>query len=289
VRGRRIDVTTNNGVVTLTGEVGSERERQRAVEIAQATDGVRRVEDQLRVTAPAASESASGAAVGEDRVVEGPPAAATPGAPAALDEQRSDSGITTRVQSKFFTDDEVRARDITVTTENQVVTLAGTVRSDTERQRALSLARSVDGVRSVEDQLTVEGTSGVTPGGHDESGAARSATDGVDDAWITTRIQAKYFVDDLVRGSRVDVSTQRGVVTLSGEVRSEDEKRRAEELARNTEGATNVENRLRVNPSAAGGAPHQGMEPPPAQSVQPDQRQSPQPSQPPQSSEGGQL
>ena len=39
-----IDVDTANGVVTLTGVVGSERERQRAIQLAQGTEGVRRVE-----------------------------------------------------------------------------------------------------------------------------------------------------------------------------------------------------------------------------------------------------
>ena len=39
-----IDVDTANGVVTLTGMVGSERERQRAIQLAQGPEGVRRVE-----------------------------------------------------------------------------------------------------------------------------------------------------------------------------------------------------------------------------------------------------
>ena len=39
-----IDVDTANGVVTLTGVVGSEPERQRAIQLAQGTEGVRRVE-----------------------------------------------------------------------------------------------------------------------------------------------------------------------------------------------------------------------------------------------------
>ena len=39
-----IDVDTANGVVTLTGVVGSERARQRAIQLAQGTEGVQRVE-----------------------------------------------------------------------------------------------------------------------------------------------------------------------------------------------------------------------------------------------------
>ena len=44
-----IGVTTTNGVVTLDGNVQSEDERQRAIDIARRSSGVRRVEDKLRV------------------------------------------------------------------------------------------------------------------------------------------------------------------------------------------------------------------------------------------------
>ncbi|MEO6212911.1 MAG: BON domain-containing protein, partial [Vicinamibacterales bacterium] len=42
VKGRNIDVDTTNGVVTLTGDVTSQAERQRAVSQAKAVDGVTR-------------------------------------------------------------------------------------------------------------------------------------------------------------------------------------------------------------------------------------------------------
>jgi hyperosmotically inducible periplasmic protein len=45
-----IDVDTANGVVTLTGVVDGEPERQRAIQLAQGTEGVRRVDaNNLRV------------------------------------------------------------------------------------------------------------------------------------------------------------------------------------------------------------------------------------------------
>jgi osmotically-inducible protein OsmY len=45
----RIDVDTSDRVVTLRGTVGSVEERQRAVRLAQETEGVRSVRDDLRV------------------------------------------------------------------------------------------------------------------------------------------------------------------------------------------------------------------------------------------------
>jgi hyperosmotically inducible protein len=49
VKARTIDVDTGNGVVTVSGHVGSEAERQRALQLARDTRGVRSVVDRLVV------------------------------------------------------------------------------------------------------------------------------------------------------------------------------------------------------------------------------------------------
>jgi hyperosmotically inducible periplasmic protein len=49
VKARNINVDTNGSVVTLTGVVGSEPERQRALQLAKETEGVTSVIDHLRV------------------------------------------------------------------------------------------------------------------------------------------------------------------------------------------------------------------------------------------------
>ena len=51
VAAAKIDVDTSGSVVTLSGTVGSEAERTRAVELARDTEGVTSVTDRLRVTA----------------------------------------------------------------------------------------------------------------------------------------------------------------------------------------------------------------------------------------------
>ena len=48
VKARNIDVDTNGTVVTLTGIVGSEAERKRALELAKETEGVTSVIDHLK-------------------------------------------------------------------------------------------------------------------------------------------------------------------------------------------------------------------------------------------------
>src|SRR5688572_17116919 len=53
VKGRDIRVTARDGVVRLQGAVDSEREREEALSIARNTDGVERIDDQLRIGAAA--------------------------------------------------------------------------------------------------------------------------------------------------------------------------------------------------------------------------------------------
>lgn len=47
VKAADIDVDSSNGVVTLTGRVGSEAERKRALQLARETEGVTSVTDRL--------------------------------------------------------------------------------------------------------------------------------------------------------------------------------------------------------------------------------------------------
>ena len=55
VKAHEINVTTREGVVTLTGEVDSPAARERAVSLARATEGVTDVVDNLRLDVAATS------------------------------------------------------------------------------------------------------------------------------------------------------------------------------------------------------------------------------------------
>lgn len=61
----------------------------------------------------------------------------------------SDSWITTKVKSQLVADDLVKAREINVTTNEGVVTLAGLVGSNAERARAIKIANDTKGVKKV--------------------------------------------------------------------------------------------------------------------------------------------
>ena len=63
--------------------------------------------------------------------------------------------ITGKIKAKMALDDQVKALNIDIDTKGSVVTLSGLVRSETERKRAVDLARETDGVTSVVDHLTL--------------------------------------------------------------------------------------------------------------------------------------
>ena len=67
----------------------------------------------------------------------------------------SDSALTAKIKSKMALDDYVEARAIDVDTSRSIVTLTGVVTSESERDRALSLARETAGVTRVVDKLRI--------------------------------------------------------------------------------------------------------------------------------------
>lgn len=69
-----------------------------------------------------------------------------------------DAFITTSVKSKYLADDTLKGFDISVDTEQGVVMLTGTVQSEAAKDRASQIAQTVDGVVSVNNQLTVGGS-----------------------------------------------------------------------------------------------------------------------------------
>jgi hyperosmotically inducible protein len=183
---------------------------------------------------------------------------------------QTDAGISTAVKSKLAADTTVKAYEIDVDTQNRVVTLTGEVQSSAAKDQALKLARDTDGVRDVVDRLSV-GETAATSGvgidldrpdvdtdagekgkatgkevGHKAAEAADKAGAVVTDAALTSAIKAKLLADSTVGGMKIDVDTNNGVVTLSGNVSSKAEAEQAVKVARSTEGVRHVTDKLRV-------------------------------------------
>ncbi len=72
-----------------------------------------------------------------------------------LKESMAEGSLLAKIKSKMALDDVVQARSVDVSVNDDIVTLSGNVRSQAERDRAVSLARETQGVRSVVDHLQV--------------------------------------------------------------------------------------------------------------------------------------
>ena len=72
----------------------------------------------------------------------------------------------------------------------------------------------------------------------------------VKDSAITAKVKAKLAAEKLHTLAHVRVDTDaKGMVVLSGTVRSEREAQKAVQIAKNTEGVTSVTSNLRVKPN----------------------------------------
>ena len=79
-----------------------------------------------------------------------------------------------------------------------------------------------------------------------QSTTGKTAGQTIDDATITASVQSKLSSDRISNFSRVDVDTERGVVTLNGVVKSAEQKMRVAELARAVNGVRTINNNLQI-------------------------------------------
>jgi hyperosmotically inducible periplasmic protein len=122
-----INVETYRGVVQLAGFVDSAAEKSKATEVARGVSGVKEVRNDLRVS----SDQATAGQVVDDGL------------------------ITTQVKAKLVEDPTTKAYQINVESQKGVVQLAGFVDSNEAKTRAGELARGVNGVTSVRNDLEI--------------------------------------------------------------------------------------------------------------------------------------
>ncbi|NIF21224.1 MULTISPECIES: molecular chaperone OsmY [Pantoea] len=129
IKSTDISVATEKGVVTLSGFVTSQSQAEAAVAVAQKVEGVKSVSDKLHVR-DSKSSSLKGYA--------------------------GDAATTSEIKAKLLADDIVPSRNIKVETTDGVVQLSGTVTTKAQSDRAESIAKAIEGVKSVKNDLTVK-------------------------------------------------------------------------------------------------------------------------------------
>ena len=66
------------------------------------------------------------------------------------------------------------------------------------------------------------------------------------DGWITTRVNSRFVNEDLLKGSNINVDTDKHVVTLKGTVTTAAGRNKAGVVAKGTEGVQRVVNQLTI-------------------------------------------
>ncbi len=129
------DVTTTNGVVTLSGKADSQAQKDLTGEYAKDVDGAMEVRNNLVV----------------DR-----PNKATVKAHRTVGEKVDDASITAQIKTTLLFRKSTHALATQVTTKDGVVTLHGEARSSAERDLVTKVAEDIDGVSRVHNKMTVK-------------------------------------------------------------------------------------------------------------------------------------
>jgi osmotically-inducible protein OsmY len=203
-----LSVSTDDGVVTLRGELASAELKEAALRVAGAVPDVRQGVDHLELN---------------------PSLAATPDASDArtLGERLDDETLAARVRMAFALDRGLRDAPLRVEVFKKEVRLSGPLPSEAARRLALERAGAVTGVRGVRGEQLVAAAGG---SGEERRAAAERA------------IRANPNLDH----SAIHVQLVDGEVVLKGRVRTGAERDLAALLARDA--AQGVRNTLEIRP-----------------------------------------
>lgn len=127
VKARRIDVDTVDQIVTLTGMLESQKEVDRAVQIAKKVSYVKEVRNYLQIGDKTIGQSL------DDKV------------------------IGTRIKTKLIGNYEILSLNIDVDVDNRIVTLTGIVNNQKQKDLALDIARKTPGAVKVIDNMKIRG------------------------------------------------------------------------------------------------------------------------------------
>lgn len=149
----------------------------------------------------------------------------------------NDTWLTAKTKIALAADGRVKGRQIDVETTKGQVMLRGKVDSDSAKQAAWDIAKGLDGVKTVKNDLEV-----VAP-------ATREMVEDKDDA-ITTRVKEHIAMDSRLKKSDISVQTNAGVVSLTGEVMDIMTSANASWTTRQVPGVKSVKNDLTVKEKA---------------------------------------
>ena len=218
--GYDINVKTEDGVVTIGGQLPSDDLRALAEGITRQSAGVKDVKDLIIV----GQDTRAGA--GNPRI--------------------QDLETRTTVLQGLARSPELAGKKLDVSVDNQAVTLTGAVESAQQRMIAEEIARISPGVTSVNNAITVPGApSGApAPAAGQPGGAPASAPES--NADLAKHVEFELYSTGAFDVSTMSIKADNGAVTLGGTVRSRAEQLLAERVAQGVSGVKSVSNELKA-------------------------------------------
>jgi osmotically-inducible protein OsmY len=241
-----IEVDSNEGVVTLSGTVESEVERELAIQLAKSIENVNQVNDELEVK-PEAERSASSDEGFAMKV--------------------KNATTTAKIKSQLLWNSQTDGLDIKIDTHDGMVTLEGTVASEAESEMAESIAYNTTGVKAVMNQLVVDPSSEGNLVDKTKDAAKETAEvikekaknvgtamkdtaedmeTAVKDTWITTKVKSLMSLDRRFENTDLDIDTDAGTVTLTGTIPAGVEQQELVEAIQYIKGVKSVDAQLQV-------------------------------------------
>ena len=132
VSGFKTEINVKDGIVTLRGEAASQAQKDLTTEYAKDVEGVKDVKNEMTVAKTS---------VKPDKTV---------------GEKVDDASITAQVKMTLLYHRSTSALKTKVKTNNGVVTLGGKAKNAAEKELATKFANDVNGVKSVDNQMTIE-------------------------------------------------------------------------------------------------------------------------------------
>ncbi|MFP4522020.1 MAG: BON domain-containing protein [Fibrobacterota bacterium] len=146
----------------------------------------------------------------------------------AAEKEIEDSRISDAVRNDLWLDKAVSSHNLDVETEDGIVMLSGSVDNILAESRAVKIARSIKGVRSVVEKITVRPVN--RP-----------------DEKIKSDVIAALVIDPVTESYETTVSVEDGKVRLTGTVESWAEKKLCERVAKSVSGVKSIENDIDIN------------------------------------------
>jgi hyperosmotically inducible periplasmic protein len=150
-------------------------------------------------------------------------------------EEIDDAVVLTSVKTALISDKVTDAGDINVDVNRGVVKLSGFVDDEAQKSQAATVARQVDGVKTVQNDIAVK-----------KGGAGSTAGEVIDDSILTAKVKTALIESPDTKAHQINVETYHGVVQLSGFVDNAAARSAATDVAKSVTGVKDVKNELSV-------------------------------------------